>query len=70
MSRYAAVFAFFLAGRAAAAARLRGFLDQAAQATLTGNVFDDAATGEGLLNFSGVAPTAARSARPSWRPPV
>ena len=50
-TRYAAVFAFFLAGRDAASARLRTFVEQAARATLMGGVFDDAATGQGLLNF-------------------
>jgi len=50
-TRYAAVFAFFLSGRDAAAARLRAFVEQAARATLVGAVFDDAATGQGLLNF-------------------
>jgi Domain of unknown function (DUF6986) len=50
-SRYAAVYAFFLSARAAATARLRNFVDKAAQATLVGDVFDDAATGQGLLNF-------------------
>jgi citrate lyase beta subunit len=50
-TRYAAVFAFFLDGLPAASARLRSFVDKAAQATLDGNVFDDAATGQGLLNF-------------------
>ena len=34
----------------AAAARLRKFLDQAAQATRLGAEFDDAATARGLLN--------------------
>jgi citrate lyase beta subunit len=50
-TRYAALFTFFLSGVDAAAARLRNFLDKAAQATLIGDVFDDAATGQGLLNF-------------------
>jgi citrate lyase beta subunit len=50
-TRYAAVFAFFLKSLESAAARLRNFVDQAAQATLVGDVFDDAATGQGLLNF-------------------
>lgn len=40
-----------LEGRADAAARLSSFVDKAAQASLSGNVFDDAATGQGLLNF-------------------
>ena len=50
-SRFAAVYEFFLSSRAAATARLRNFVDKAAQATLVGDVFDDAATGQGLLNF-------------------
>ncbi|MCO4764032.1 MAG: phosphoenolpyruvate kinase [Myxococcales bacterium] len=49
--RYAAVYAFFLDGLADASLRLNKFLGQAAQATLVGNTFDDAATGQGLLNF-------------------
>jgi citrate lyase beta subunit len=50
-TRYAAVYAFFLKSLDAAATRLRNFVDKAAQATLVGDVFDDAATGQGLLNF-------------------
>jgi HpcH/HpaI aldolase/citrate lyase family len=50
-TRYAAVYAFFLKSQDAAATRLRNFVDKAAQATLVGDVFDDAATGQGLLNF-------------------
>jgi len=50
-SRYGAVFAFFLEGLDAASARLRNFVEKAAQATLVGDVFDDAATGQGLLNY-------------------
>jgi citrate lyase beta subunit len=49
--RYGAVYAFFLDGLAAASERLRNFVDKAAQATLVGDVFDDAATGQGLLNY-------------------
>lgn len=49
--RYAAVYNFFLEGLAAASARLKTFVEKAAQATLLGAVFDDAATGQGLLNF-------------------
>lgn len=49
--RYAAVDTFFLSGLADASARLNAFLNKAAQATLVGNTFDDAATGQGLLNF-------------------
>ena len=51
VTRYAALYAFFLEGIEAAGSRLRNFVDKAAQATLVGNVFDDAATGQGLLNF-------------------
>jgi hypothetical protein len=51
VTRYAAVQSFFLEGLDAAAERLANFVDQAAQATLVGDVFDDAATGQGLLNF-------------------
>ena len=50
-TRYAAVYAFFLSARAAATGRLGNFVDRAARATLVGDVFDDAATGQGLLNF-------------------
>jgi len=50
-ARYAAVYAFFLEGVGAASARLQNFLDKAAQATRVGGVFDDAATGQGLLGF-------------------
>lgn len=50
-TRYGAVFGFFLEGLAAASERLKNFIDKAAQATLVGDVFDDAATGQGLLNF-------------------
>ena len=50
-SRFGAVFAFFLEGLDAASQRLRNFVDKAAQATLVGDVFDDAATGQGLLNY-------------------
>jgi hypothetical protein len=49
--RYAAMYAFFLEGLDAAGERLRNFVQKAAQATLVGDVFDDAATGQGLLNF-------------------
>ena len=50
-SRYAAVYAFFLEGMETASERLRNFVAKAAQATLVGEVFDDAATGQGLLNY-------------------
>jgi hypothetical protein len=49
--RFAAVYAFFLQAREDAALRLTTFLEQAARATLVAGRFDDAATGQGLLNF-------------------
>jgi len=49
--RYAAVFSFFLENYDAAAERLSNFMEKAGQATLSGDVFDDAATGQGLLNY-------------------
>jgi hypothetical protein len=49
--RYAAVYTFFLESLPDAARRLNAFVERAAQATLVGNTFDDAATGQGLLNF-------------------
>ena len=49
--RYAATYAFFLEALNSASDRLKGFVEKAAKATLLGDVFDDAATGQGLLNF-------------------
>lgn len=49
--RYAATYTFFLESYEDAAVRLRNFVEKAAQATLSGDVFDDAATGQGLLNY-------------------
>ena len=45
------MYGFFLEGLEAASERLRNFVQMAAQATLVGEVFDDAATGQGLLNY-------------------
>ena len=50
-TRYAAVYAFFLESLEAASERLTNFVEKAAKATLVGDVFDDAATGQGLLNY-------------------
>jgi len=50
-SRYATVYAFFIEGLDAASERLQNFVQKAARATLVGDVFDDAATGQGLLNY-------------------
>ena len=49
--RYAATYNFFLSSMEDATHRLKIFVDRAAISTLTGDVFDDAATGQGLLNF-------------------
>lgn len=49
--RYAAVYLFFLKSLKEASLRLKTFVERAAQATLVGDVFDDAATGQGLLNY-------------------
>ena len=50
-SRYGTVYAFFLRSLPATVDRLKNFINKAAQATLHGDIFDDAATGQGLLNF-------------------
>jgi citrate lyase beta subunit len=50
-SRYGAAYGFFLEALPQATERLKNFVARAAQATLQGGVFDDAATGQGLLNF-------------------
>jgi len=50
-TRYAAVYTFFLESLGAASERLKNFVEKAARATLVGDVFDDAATGQGLLNY-------------------
>lgn len=49
--RYAAVYAFFLESYDDAVDRLKTFVEKAARATLIGDIFDDAATGQGLLNY-------------------
>lgn len=49
--RYAATYTFFLSSYTEALVRLQTFIERAAISTLTGDIFDDAATGQGLLNF-------------------
>lgn len=49
--RYAAVYAFFLEALGDSSRRLRTFVERSARATRLGEVFDDAATGQGLLAF-------------------
>ncbi len=51
VARYAAVFAFFLESKDVQSLRLKGFIEKATQANMTGNTFDDAASANGLLNF-------------------
>lgn len=51
VARYAAVYDFFLRGIEASGRRLRHFVAQAARATQAGGGFDDAATGQALVNF-------------------
>ena len=50
-ARYAAVYSFFLENLDLSAERLRNFVEKAAQATRVGQVFDDAAMAQGLLNY-------------------
>lgn len=50
-ARFAAVYTFFLKSAEMQGRRLRGFIQRASQANLTGNVFDDAASAHGLMNF-------------------
>lgn len=49
--RYVALYMFFLESIDDATLRLKAFMEKAAQATLSGDVFDDAATGQGLINY-------------------
>ena len=51
VSRYAAVFAFFLERMGEWAERLKNFVARQAQATLVGSTFDDAATVRGLAQY-------------------
>ncbi|MEP7214355.1 MAG: phosphoenolpyruvate kinase [Acidobacteriota bacterium] len=50
-ARYAAVYAFFLYNCDAQARRLKGFIEKATQASMSGTTFDDAASAQGVLNF-------------------
>jgi citrate lyase beta subunit len=50
-ARFAAVFASVLEGVEAASERLKNFIAHSERATLTGGVFDDAATGRGLVLY-------------------
>ena len=50
-ARLAAIYSFFLNDLEAMSARLKSFVENATKASLVGSTFDDAATGQGLLNF-------------------
>jgi len=50
-TRYAAVYSFFLESLDAATERLRNFIQKAGQATLVGDVFDDARHGPGTAQL-------------------
>ena len=50
-ARLAAVYSFYLEELDAMAKRLSSFVERATRASMVGSMFDDAATGEGLLNF-------------------
>jgi citrate lyase beta subunit len=49
--RFAATYNFFFSSMDDATHRLKTFVERSAISTLTGDIFDDAATGQGLLNF-------------------
>ena len=51
VSRYAAVYSFYLTGLEAASRRLATFLDTVARNDAPRDIADDAATGQALLNF-------------------
>ncbi len=50
-ARYGALFAYFLERKEAMTTRLRSFVEHATRASRVGQVFDDAATGQGLMVF-------------------
>jgi citrate lyase beta subunit len=50
-ARYGALFGYFLERKDAMTTRLRSFVENATQASRVGQVFDDAATGQGLVAF-------------------
>jgi citrate lyase beta subunit len=51
VSRYAAVYSFYLAGLEAASRRLAAFLETVARGEAPRDIADDVATGQALLNF-------------------
>ncbi|HXF43562.1 MAG TPA: hypothetical protein VNK26_07460, partial [Pyrinomonadaceae bacterium] len=50
-ARYAAVYSYYLSNADVQASRLKSFLSTAARASLSGNVFDDAASARGVIAF-------------------
>jgi citrate lyase beta subunit len=51
VSRYAAVYSFYAEALPGASARLKSFVERASRASMVGQTFDDAASGQGLLNL-------------------
>ncbi len=51
VARYASVYSFFLESFNSQSVRLKGFMNKATKATMSGNQFDDAASAQGLLNY-------------------
>jgi citrate lyase beta subunit len=51
VARYAAVYSFFLESFNSQSIRLKGFMNKATKASMSGNQFDDAASAQGLLNY-------------------
>lgn len=51
VARYGTVFGFFMENLDPATERLSNFVRRLGQASVVGDTFDDAATGQGLLNF-------------------
>ena len=49
--RYAACYSFYLSAFQEISQRMKNFLEMSGKALLSVNVFDDAATGQGLINF-------------------
>ncbi|MEZ4240194.1 MAG: hypothetical protein R3F59_29380 [Myxococcota bacterium] len=68
--RYAATYAVLPRGFDAASACLKNFVEKAARATLVGDTFDDAATGQGLLNYPAGAQLRRRRPGRRGRPPA
>lgn len=55
ISRYAALYAFFLSGLSPAAERLKRFHEAGTRASMAGQAFDDAASMQGVLHYFNLA---------------